>query len=132
MATLSAAGGGAAGATPKKAKRSSPNLAVITTVNDDVTGCVVTVNVAPVWPAGTVTDDGRPATAYSLLLRVTTAPAAGAAGEIETLPVAELPPVTFAGSAETPVSTEGLVVPLRWFLSGREFRVADKVSSPLL
>lgn len=97
---------------PKRQKRCSPNVAVITTVNDDVTACVVTVNATLAWPAGTVTDDGTPATAGSLLLRETTAPAAGAAGEIETLPVAELPPVTFAGLTETPVSTEVLGVPV--------------------
>ena len=80
--TVSAAGGGAAGATDRNAERlSPPSAAVITTVHDDDTGWVPTVNVALVWPAGTVIDGGSVATAGWLLLRVTVAPPAGAGGD---------------------------------------------------
>lgn len=47
---------------------SSPaRVAVITTVYDDVTDCVATVNVALVWPGATLTDAGTGATEGSPL-----------------------------------------------------------------
>ena len=54
---------------------------------------VVTVNVADVVPAATVTDDGTVADEL-LLVRVTIAPPVGAALVSRTVPVTEVPPAT--------------------------------------
>jgi hypothetical protein len=61
------------------------------------TGVVVTVNVAVVAPAATVTDAGTCATAVLLLVSVTTAPPAGACPLSVTVPVEGLPPTTEVG-----------------------------------
>ena len=61
------------------------------------TATVVTVNVALVAPAATVTLAGTVATDVLLLLSVTTAPPVGAALLNVTVPVEELPPVTLVG-----------------------------------
>jgi hypothetical protein len=58
--------------------------------------CVLTVKVALVEPAATVTLDGTVATVL-LLEVVTTAPPAGAAALSVTVPVEELPPLTLLG-----------------------------------
>jgi hypothetical protein len=58
---------------------------------------VLTVKVALVAPAATVTDAGTVAAAVLLLANVTTAPSLGAGALSITVPVAELPPVTLAG-----------------------------------
>ena len=58
---------------------------------------VVTVKVALVAPAGTVTLAGTVATAVLLLDSVTTAPPLGAAPLRVTVPCEELPPVTLLG-----------------------------------
>ena len=58
---------------------------------------VVTVRVAVVAPAATVTLAGTVAAEVLLLESVTTAPPAGAAALKVTVPVDELPPVTLAG-----------------------------------
>jgi len=63
---------------------------------DAATALVVIVKVAPVAPAGTVTLEGTVA-AVALLESVTCAPLAGAGPLSVTVPVEELPPVTFEG-----------------------------------
>jgi hypothetical protein len=58
---------------------------------------VVTVNVALVAPAGTVTLGGTLAEPGSWLPRLTRTPPVGAAADNPTVPVEEVPPVTLAG-----------------------------------
>lgn len=65
------------------------------------TTLVVTVNVAEVLPAATVTLVGTVATDVLLLARVTTAPPVGAAPVRVTVPVDGLPPVTLVGFSDT-------------------------------
>ena len=76
------------------------------TETEELTTLVVTVNVAVVAPAATVTLAG---VAEEALLsdNVTTAPPAGAAVLSVTVPVEELPPVTLAGLIDTAVSVGG-------------------------
>src|SRR5437870_13862620 len=64
---------------------------------DVATGFVLTVKLALVAPAGTVTLAGTVATPVLLLDRLTTAPPPGAAALSVTVPVDELPPVTLDG-----------------------------------
>src|SRR5467141_385149 len=71
------------------------------TVVDAATALVLTVNVALVAPATTVTLDGTLAAAVLLLESVTTAPPDGAAPLNVTVPVEEFPPVTLVGFSET-------------------------------
>jgi hypothetical protein len=66
-----------------------------------VTEVVVTVNVALVAPAATVTLAGTVATEVLLLVSVTAAPPAGAAPFKVTVPVDEVPPVTLVGLSVT-------------------------------
>jgi len=82
------------------------------------TGLVVTVKVAVVAPAATVTLAGTCAAAALLLDRVTTAPPAGAAPLNLTVPVDEAPPSTEMGLRATELRADevtaklvGLVVP---------------------
>ena len=77
---------------------SSPEMLTVALA---VTGVVVTVNVALVAPAATVTFAGTVAAAVLLLVSVTTAPPAGAALFNVTVPVEEVPPVTLVGLRET-------------------------------
>jgi len=70
---------------------------VIVTVVDAVTLAVVTLNVALVAPAATVTLAGTVATAVLLLDNVTTAPPAGAALVRVAVPCAAFPPTTLVG-----------------------------------
>ena len=67
------------------------------TVVGAVTGREVTVNVAPVAPAGMVTLAGTVATAVLLLARETRAPPLGAGPLSVTLPVEGDPPLTLVG-----------------------------------
>jgi len=67
------------------------------TVVDAATALVLTVNVALVAPAATVTLDGGRATFVLLLESVTVAPPDGAAPLSVTVPVEEFPPVTVVG-----------------------------------
>ena len=60
-------------------------------------GLVVTVKVAEVLPAGTVTDSGACATDVLLLCKVTNAPPAGAATFNVTVPVELFPPTSEVG-----------------------------------
>ena len=64
---------------------------------DAATALVLTVKVALVAPAATVTLEGTPATVVLLLERVTVAPPDGAAPLSVTVPVEEFPPVTLVG-----------------------------------
>jgi len=61
------------------------------------TALVLTVKVALVAPAATVTLEGTRATAVLLLERETCAPPDGAAALSVTVPVEELPPMTLVG-----------------------------------
>ncbi len=71
------------------------------TVVDAATALVLTVNVALVAPAATVTLDGVLATFVLLLESVTTAPPEGAAPLRVTVPVEEFPPMTLVGFTES-------------------------------
>src|SRR5207245_1511299 len=66
-------------------------------VVEAATALVLTVNVALVAPAATVTLDGTCATVALLLESATVAPPAGAAPLSVTVPVEEFPPVTLVG-----------------------------------
>ena len=68
---------------------------------------VLTVNVAVVAPAATVTLAGTVAVAVSLLESATTAPPAGAAALSVTVPVDPVPPVTLAGFTLTDATVTG-------------------------
>jgi hypothetical protein len=71
------------------------------TVVEEATALVLTVNVALVAPAATVTLDGVLAAAVLLLESATVAPPAGAAPLSVTVPVEEFPPVTLVGFNES-------------------------------
>src|SRR5258708_12337903 len=71
------------------------------TVVDAATALVLTVNVAVVAPAATVTLGGTVAAAVLLLESATVAPPAGAARLSVTVPVEEFPPVTLVGFSES-------------------------------
>src|SRR3989442_9825610 len=110
MVTVSAAGGGAAGVTVSSAVLvTPPKLAEIVAEVDAVTDTVVTVNVALVRPAGTVTlpTAGTLAAAGLLLERVTTTPPAGAAALRVTVATEELPPTTLVGFSAKPETVRG-------------------------
>ena len=84
-------------------------VAVITEVTFVATGTVVTVNVAVVAPAGTVTVAGGVAADW-LLLKAMGRPAAGAALLIVTVPVEETPPTTVLGLIKTEESVGAVIV----------------------
>ena len=67
------------------------------TAVDEATALVLTVNVALVAPAATVTLEGTLAAVVLLLASVTSAPPDGAAPLSVTVPVEEFPPVTLVG-----------------------------------
>src|SRR5260370_959854 len=73
----------------------------IVTDVDAVTVLVLTVNVALLAPAGTVTVAGTVAAAVLLLVRLTTAPPLGAGPLSVTVPVEGFPPVTLTGFSVT-------------------------------
>jgi hypothetical protein len=83
--------------TVKVAVLATPRVAVITEEVFAATPRVVTVNVAEVLPAATVTLAGTVAAAVLLLERVTTAPPVGAAPLSVTVPVELFPPTTVVG-----------------------------------
>lgn len=70
------------------------------TVVEAATALVLTVNVALVAPAATVTLEGTLAAVVLLLESVTCAPPVGAASSSVTVPVEEFPPVTLGGFKE--------------------------------
>jgi len=78
-----------------------PRVAVTTEVVVEATPNVVTVKVADVLPADTVTLAGTLAAAVLLLVRLTETPPTGAAPVRVTVPVEGLPPVTLVGFKET-------------------------------
>jgi hypothetical protein len=100
-------GGGDGGVNVNVAVRlTPPNEAVIVTAVEAVTDFVVTVKLALVAPAATVTVAGTVAAAVLLLTSVTVAPPEGAALVKVTMPCEEFPPTSAAGlsaSAESAV-----------------------------
>jgi hypothetical protein len=98
-----------------------PHTAEIVAVVAAVTDVVVTVKVALVAPAGTVTLAGTVA-AVELSESDTAAPPAGAAAVNVTVPVDELPPTTLVGLTDTaesvgPVVPDGLSVSVALFVT---------------
>ena len=81
----------------------------MTTV-EKTTVFVVTVNVAVVDPAGTVTLGGTVVAFVLLVERATTAPSAGAGPFKVTVPVEEEPPGTDVGFSVSEVRTRGRMV----------------------
>ena len=90
---------------------------------DAVTAFVVTVKVALVAPAGTVTLAGTVAAAVLLLASVTTIPPLGAGPLRVTVPVEVLPPVTLVGLRLTPDTVTAAE-------AGFTVSVADRVTPP--
>ena len=82
-----------------------------------VTEKLVTVNVAEVLPAGTLTEPGTWTTVVLLLESDTVAPPDGAAPLNETVAVELLPPVTVVGLSVTAVITGGLIVSVAFALT---------------
>jgi hypothetical protein len=76
----------------------------------EATGLVVTVKVAVVVPAATVTDAGTWAAAVLLEVNVTTAPPAGAGPSRVIVPVEGAPPTTEIGSRPTEVRAGAVTV----------------------
>lgn len=83
-----------------------PRKAVIVTTVLDWTETVVTVNVAEVWPAATLTIPGAVAVPL-LVASVTVTPPAGAGELKKTVPVALVPPGTLVGLTETDCNNGG-------------------------
>src|SRR5205814_788046 len=77
------------------------------TVVDAVTVLVLTVNVALVAPAATVTLEGTVATDVLLLESATCAPPDGAGPLSVTVPVEEFPPVAVVGFSDSEESVRG-------------------------
>jgi hypothetical protein len=87
----------AGGATVRMAVGLDPPYAAVSVTGvEEATAVVLTVNEALVPPCGTVTEAGTVAAAL-LLLKLTTAPPAGACPPSVTVAVDGLPPVTVAG-----------------------------------
>ena len=76
----------------------------------EATGLVVTVKVAVVAPAATVTEAGTWAAAVLLLVNVTTAPPVGADPLSVTVPVEGLPPTTEVGTRLMELRTGAVTV----------------------
>lgn len=85
-----------------------PDVAVIVAEALEATALVVTVNVAEVAPAATVTEVGTVAADVLEDDRVTTTPPVGAASAMFTVPVVETPPVTEEEANVTEVGCGGV------------------------
>jgi hypothetical protein len=85
------------------------NVAVMTAKVWVFTPVVVTVNVAVVCPAATVTELGTVAAALPLI-RDTDVPPAGEGADKVTVPVEEAPPRTEVGDNVTDSRTSGVIV----------------------
>ena len=83
-----------------------PNVPLTVADVEALTGVVLTVNVAVVAPAATVTLAGTVAAAVLLLESDTTAPPLGAAALKVTVPVEEAPPTTLVGLTVTAESAD--------------------------
>ena len=94
-----------------------PLVAEIVTDFEVVTALVVTVKVAVVLPAGTVTLASTVATDVLLLVRVTTAPPDGAGPVKVTVPVDDVPPITEVGLRVTEVSAAAVTVKVAVFVT---------------
>jgi hypothetical protein len=101
--------GRSTGVTVSEADRvTPPYVPEIVTVVETITALVLTVNVAVVAPAATVTLDGVRATFGLLLESATVAPPAGAAPLNVTVPVEDcMPPTTLVGFSESDESVGG-------------------------
>ena len=91
------AGGGTGCTVSEEALLTPPYAPVMVTTVDAATALVLTVNVALVAPAATVTLAGTWATVVLLLESVTCAPPVGAGPLNVTAPVDEFPPTTLVG-----------------------------------
>ena len=96
--------------TVKVADRLVPRVPDMVTEVLLATGLVVTVNVAEVAFAATVTLAGTLATAAFLLDKVTTDPPAGAGPSRVTVPLEEVPPITEVGLKLTEFRVAGVTV----------------------
>ena len=94
-----------------------PRTAVIVTDVLVATGLVVTVNVAVVEFAATVTLAGTWAAAVLLLDSVTTAPPDGAGPFNVTVPVEEVPPITEVGLRLTVLRVAAVTVKVADFVA---------------
>ena len=103
--------------TAKLADRDTPHVPVMVTDVFEATALVVTVKVAVVAPAATVTLAGTLAAAVLPLDRVTTAPFAGAGPFRVTVPVEEVPPITEAGLRPTELKVAAVTVKLAAFVA---------------
>jgi hypothetical protein len=83
---------------------------VIVTEDEEETAKVVTLNVAVVLPAATVTEAGTVAVAVSLLAKVTVIPPVGAGPDSVTVPCETVPPVTDVGFNAVELSAGGVTV----------------------
>ena len=101
-----------------------PDLAVIVFVKSEPTAIVVTLNVAALSPAATVTLAGGVA-AFPLDASVTTTPPAGASPLRVTVPVGEVPAITEDGVIVSPVRAGGLTVSIADLKVGLTVAVTD-------
>jgi hypothetical protein len=87
-------------------------VAVIVTVVEPVTFLWVTVNVAVVFPAGTVTEAGTPAALMAELFRAIAIPPVGAGPERVTVPLTTVveTPFTVPGETETELNVGAVIV----------------------
>ena len=115
--------GGTTGVTVNVAEKDAePRVAVITGEEFAETAEVVTVALAVVWPAATVTVEGTVAAAVMLELRLTTVPPVGAGPLRVTVAVEGLPPTTDVGERAMAVSVGAVMT--RFFVIGLPLKLA--------
>ena len=105
------------GASVSTAVTVPPFVAEIVTLVERATGLVVTVNVALVLPADTVTLEGTVATEVELLERVTAVPPVGAGPESVTVPVEGEGPMTVVGLRVRELATAATTVRVAVFVA---------------